>query len=332
MRPMTHSPNVTLICLLALRSAPAAMAQPYTGYWLSQEAVTLLADLLPTGHSRTDRNLEKAIDAIEDSLALELWTDPNHLVAGIGAEVFQAERRAMRRLEDVLEDGVADEEIVEEAMVFLISTDATLVEIAILGLRGAEGVADCEAGSDGDSDSDPRTDCDCAKARNWIAGALEQQALAFTAFSAADFEASVRAFMVAWKETNRGRFELAECPVLDVDCPCLNDNMPVFTSFADGSRPLAACFFDQDGDDTIIQIIDVPASIAEVIIVPSEDAALCEEHDRVPWPPGPVTRYYLTPEAAQGCVDILRALVVDCPCDSNPATTHIPDCVEPPSP
>ncbi len=82
---MTHRLNVTLTCLLALLLAPAAMAQPNTGYSLSQDAVALLEDLLPTGHSRTDRNLEKAIDAIEDSLALELWADPNHLVVETGA-------------------------------------------------------------------------------------------------------------------------------------------------------------------------------------------------------------------------------------------------------
>ena len=63
---MTHNLSVTLICLLALLSAPAAMAQPSTGYSLSQDAVALLQDLLPSGHSRTDRNLENAIEA--DSL------------------------------------------------------------------------------------------------------------------------------------------------------------------------------------------------------------------------------------------------------------------------
>jgi len=234
---MTYRP-VALTCLLVLLSAPAAMAQSITASSLKQDAVTLLlGELLPTGtgHSRTDQNLEKAIDAIEDSLAPELWADPNHLVVATGAEVFQAERRAMRRLEDVLGDGFADPGIVRDAMVGLISADATLVEIAINGALGAEGVADCEAGSDGDSDSG--TDCNCAKARRWIAGAEEQRALAFAAFEADDFETSIQAFMGAWKNAYRARPEVAECPVLDVVCPCVNDNLPVFTSFADGFRP-----------------------------------------------------------------------------------------------
>lgn len=326
---LTHRLDVALTCLLVLLLAPAAMAQPNTGYSLKQDAVVLLEEILPTGHSRTDRNLEKAIDAIEDSLAVELWADANHLVIETGAEVFQAERRAMRNLEKVLEDGFADQEIVEEAMVDLISADATLVEIAILGARGAEGVADCEAGSDGDSDSDPGTDCDCAKAQRWIAGAEEQRALAFTAFEAGDFETSIQAFMGAWKEAYRGRFEVAECPILDVACPCVNESLPVFTSFADGSRPVAGCSFDQEGDDVFVLTIDVDVSFAEVIIIPSEDGAICTEQDRGIFPPGPVNEYFLTPEAAMGCVDLLRARVVDCPCDSNPATPHIPDCVEP---
>ncbi len=345
---MTYRP-VALTCLLVLLLASAAMAQPGTPFTFKEEAIAALEGTLPTGHSRSDRRIEKAIDAIEASLAPELWEDANHLVNETGVEVFQAEIKAIRKLQKVLEDGFAPE--VVEAIENLIFADVTLSEIAINEALAAEGVADCDAGDPGngggsdsdsdsgsDSDSDSGSDsdsdsgfgteidCDCAKALRRIASAEEQQSLAFQAFDADDYQAAAIALKRSWKKAVKAQLAVAACPVLDVPCPCVNESMPVFSSFADGSRPVAGCAFDQDGDDAFVMTIDVPASFAEVIIVPSEGLAVCTEQDRVPDPDGPVTELFLTPAAAAGCVDVLRDLVVDCPCDSNPATP-IPDCI-----
>ncbi len=56
-----------------------------------------LGALLPTGDSKSDKAIGKAIDAIEDSLDPEYWADDGHLTAE-GKKVFDREKKAVEEL------------------------------------------------------------------------------------------------------------------------------------------------------------------------------------------------------------------------------------------
>ena len=56
-----------------------------------------LAGLLPTGSSKDDKAIQKAIDAIDDSLNPDYWADDAHLTDD-GKKVFDEEKKAVKEL------------------------------------------------------------------------------------------------------------------------------------------------------------------------------------------------------------------------------------------
>ncbi len=61
---------------------------------IKEAALQALQDLPPTGDNKTDKSLEKAIEAIEDSLNPAYWLDDSHLT-GQSKKVFDEEKKAL---------------------------------------------------------------------------------------------------------------------------------------------------------------------------------------------------------------------------------------------
>ena len=120
---------------------------------LKEHAVELLEAVLPTGERRADGQIQNAIDHIRDSLAAELWVDDEHLVKHDGKEVFRAERRAVRKLLKVLDEGPpqAIEDAVIQAIANLLLADQLLAETAVAEAVAAADVTGCEATDTSDS-------------------------------------------------------------------------------------------------------------------------------------------------------------------------------------
>ncbi len=324
----TFKPAI-LACLLVLLLTPATLAQTTepTAFSLKEGTVALLQDTLPTGHGRTNRRIEAAIDFIEGSLALELWVDPDHLVKATGAAVFNAEKKAIRKLDKILGDGAAPTAATDaaaDAIGDLLAADALLAEIALDEAIASLAVADCDAGvpggSGGDSDSDSDSgsdsdsdgnanafepDCNCNKAQRRVAKAEEQLALALAAIAEDDFEAAINAYKRAWRQACKGGLAVALCPVLEVTCPCASD--PIWAPFVDGSAIVSGCFIDDNPEDFTLQAVTAFLR-TEVIIVPAE-GALCAGSDLHQG--GGSIELEITVAQAEVCAEILTAAIVE---------------------
>ena len=68
---------------------------------LKQTARGHLAELLPTGSSKDDKRIEKAIESIDDSLDPDRWVDDSTLDAEDGKKVFDDEKKAAKELSKV---------------------------------------------------------------------------------------------------------------------------------------------------------------------------------------------------------------------------------------
>ena len=107
-------------------------------------------------------------------------------------------------------------------------------------------------------------------------------------------------------------------------CPCVSEELPVFTEFATGQRTISACLEYVEDDGSLTQIIEFTGDNAEVVIVQDEEENLaeCSAWDISD---AMLERVILTPEGAAGCVDLLKATVEVCPCGS---ILGLPDCVQ----
>lgn len=318
----------TLACLVVLLLSSAALAQTSepTAFSLKEGAVILLQDTLPSGHKRTDRRIEKAIGFIEDSLALELWVDGDHLVKATGTEVFHAERQAVRKLDKILGDAAAPtaaKDAAADAIGDLLAADALLAETALDDAVAALAVADCDAGapsfgssgdSDSDSDSDSdgavdpfATDCNCNKAERRIARAQEQLALALAAIADGDFVAAINAYKRAWKKACKGGLAVAECPVVEITCPCAGD--PLWDPFVPGGSALiTACFFVDDPAESSIQAVEASGAGVEVNLVPGDEAE-CRANGAPPG--GGSIAMTITEAEALVCIEQVKAAIIE---------------------
>lgn len=96
-------------------------------------------------------------------------------------------------------------------------------------------------------------------------------------------------------------------------CPCVSEDLPVFTEFATGEREISQCIQYVDPDGSLTQIIEFTGDNAEVVIVQDEQENLAECSS---WDISEsiLESVFLTPEGAAGCVDRLTATVAFCPC------------------
>ncbi len=313
-----------LACLLVLLLSPAILAQSSedTAFSLKEGTVVLLEDAF-SGHGRSDRRIEKAIGFIEDSLDPWLWADGNHLVKATGAEVFNAEKKAIRKLEKILDDAGAPTIAVDaatDAIAALLAADVLLAEIALDEAIASRAVADCDAGvpggggsgdsdsdsdsdSDTDSDIDPyATDCDCNRADRRIAKAEEQLALALAAIADGDFDAAVNAYKKAWKKACKGRLAVAECPVVEITCPCASDSL--WVPFVDDSADVAGCTFDPDPDDYLLQ---AGTAFVRAEVIANDEGAFCSAFDADSG--SSLELEILQPDALDLCIGILTAAI-----------------------
>ena len=103
------------------------------------EITTELADA-----ARRDRpELRSAVRQLRESLDAGLWVDGNHLRARHGGEVFESEKEAIQKLEQLLRDRkseVADATL-KSWIERLVAADRTLARIAIDDARAAGGNA-----------------------------------------------------------------------------------------------------------------------------------------------------------------------------------------------
>jgi hypothetical protein len=93
---------------------------------MKQGARATLAGLLPTGTSKTDRAIEKALRDIDKSLAADLWQDGFHLTKK-GNKVFDEERQAVIELLKIESPPAAIAGVVAS----LVAADAVLADVAI---------------------------------------------------------------------------------------------------------------------------------------------------------------------------------------------------------
>ncbi len=98
-----------------------------TGYQSKTKVVGDLNALLPTGSSRNDKAINRAIDSIEDSLNPEYWADGDHLTEK-GKKVFDNEKKAVQELGKVWGAARAP---ARAAIATLVGVDADLAQTAI---------------------------------------------------------------------------------------------------------------------------------------------------------------------------------------------------------
>jgi len=107
-------------------------------------------------------DLAKAIDRIERSLNLDLWTDASHPDSKQGHKIFDEEKKAVKELQDLIEDTEGCDDVFQAAIDALVDTDLMLVDVAI-----AEAEAGCSGG---------KCEKDIAKAQEARAEALDYRA------------------------------------------------------------------------------------------------------------------------------------------------------------
>ncbi len=98
-----------------------------TGPQTKTKVLSDLGDLLPTGSSKDDKAINRAIDRIEDSLNPKYWADGDHLTKD-GNKVFDTEKKAVRELGKV--KGTARVSA-HAAIATLVGVDANLAQTAL---------------------------------------------------------------------------------------------------------------------------------------------------------------------------------------------------------
>ena len=76
-------------------------------------------------------DLAKAIDRIERSLNPDLWTDASHPDSKHGHKIFDEEKKAVKELQDMIEETTDCDDVLQAAIDALVATDLMLVDVAI---------------------------------------------------------------------------------------------------------------------------------------------------------------------------------------------------------
>ena len=76
-------------------------------------------------------DLAKAIDRVERSLDPDLWTDASHPDSKHGHKIFDEEKKAVKELQDLIEDTMNCDATLQAAIDALVATDLMLVDTAI---------------------------------------------------------------------------------------------------------------------------------------------------------------------------------------------------------
>ncbi len=99
-----------------------------TARGLKEAARADLEALLPTGSSKDDKAIEKAIDAIDDSLDPDRWLDDSYLNGKDGNKVFDEEKKAVKELDKVTGSAAA---AAQAAIDQLLAADDLLANAAL---------------------------------------------------------------------------------------------------------------------------------------------------------------------------------------------------------
>jgi hypothetical protein len=94
----------------------------------TKERARSIVDGIEPGDARDARTLERALDALDDSLDPELWAGDDHLDGRRGRRVFDAERRAVRELDRLRGDAT---EPAADAIELLVDADRRLTRRAL---------------------------------------------------------------------------------------------------------------------------------------------------------------------------------------------------------
>ncbi len=318
MRKIECLKTLGLVTLLALLISSVALAQyvPPTPLSRKAEAAEELENAPTTVHKLTNQRIQQAAQKVGITLNPNLWIDDEHLVIEHATKVFKAERRAMEKLQAVLEDPEAPVSIkdeVESAVFLLVDSDRRLADLARDELLAARAAAGCGAtatgggGGGGGNNSghfDP-PDCDCDRSLAELAETEDQLRQAAAAISGRDFVGVVDAYERTWRAATQGQLSVSLCPTLPISCPC--DGSPLFAPFTDGSANIVGCSYYPDPADTSLEA-GLPFSVAGVIIVPDE-GAVCEFREL--FSGGVHFEIWITIPEAQYCLDRLIAAIED---------------------
>lgn len=121
-------PNGTLVFICEWDDTPPMEAKA--------ASVSTLQGMLPTGDSKADKSIEKAIAHVEESLTPDWWMDDFDLDPKNGKKVFANERRAVKELTKKHTQGIAEIQVVVDA---LVSADQALAQRALDAATEASG-------------------------------------------------------------------------------------------------------------------------------------------------------------------------------------------------
>jgi hypothetical protein len=111
-----------------------------------ETVVTELTALLPTGDAKVDKQLTKAIDAIETSLDPAWWTSDQTITT---KKVFDDERKAVVQLDLIVAAGGPESSAAQAAIDVLVNADRQLAQIELIAAvaRGGDAgkIADAQA-------------------------------------------------------------------------------------------------------------------------------------------------------------------------------------------
>jgi len=145
---------------------------------LTQAAAADVNALLPTGDKRTDKSLQKATDAILDSLKPAYWVG-DFMLVDKGNKVFDEQKKAVKELEDVVKAGVPQSGAAQDAIEDLLVSEDVVARTAIKAAIAAAGKS-----------------AEIAKAQDAFARAQAAQA-------AGDWDKAVDDYKKSWEHATR---------------------------------------------------------------------------------------------------------------------------------
>ncbi|NNF63487.1 MAG: hypothetical protein HKN07_04435 [Acidimicrobiia bacterium] len=195
---MKKRPAILLLALgllVATLVGGAASAEDFAvgaDYTAKTQVRDSVAALIPTGDSKADEKLEKAIEKLEEGLDLELWSEDYEV---INSKAFDKDRKAVKELVKAIEElgGAAP------------SDDIALILDDLLAINGAIAANYIEAATAAGGDSEK------------IAKANEKMAKAAEKVAGDELEDAVDEYRRAWEEGEKAFDKIEDASALSGD-------------------------------------------------------------------------------------------------------------------
>jgi len=111
----------------------------FTAMSLKQDVLAQATALLPGLPSREAKKLEEAIKKLGESLDPAFWIDGNHVVDKHGNKVFDREKDAVKKLDELITDNSIPDVTLHDMIDALVLADRSLAEVALADAIAASG-------------------------------------------------------------------------------------------------------------------------------------------------------------------------------------------------